>query len=427
MNIKKVYISVLCIALSLCISISVFAEVNLDDFAYFADDGSLQYDMDSYYYAYAKDLVAHSGVDIDPFVYWVHDPVSGDYIGYNYDSFKADYDFAITALAPEQVDPTVTDISVDESADSDIAEDFIDDSVVDEPEISLLDTVLEDSASDIEEEVVVDIPHQYVVNDMRSGSVSSSYSLNNTDTDLTFEDIWGSSNHSVSNILTVDSVMFIKYTDGIWSVGFNRETPEIYLKEKYIYFPVSNVYLDSHWTVHDSKPSYSIGNSFNSIWGQHEHSISSSIFDSEHDIDQIYIYPDGTYNYCPYGSGVFLWETSKPITINLDKRYLFLSEIGVYITDNWQLSYTEPVINIPDSEGGLTGTLKDLIISIFGEYEPILTPTTFTETIDNVTTTTIIDAVASGSAGVDWEWCAGVFLFGIMLFCLFKLLGGIIS
>ena len=81
----------------------------------------------------------------------------------------------------------------------------------------------------------------------------------------------------------------------------------------------------------------------------------------------------------------------------------------------------------PDIEVDLTGTLKDLIISIFGEYEPILTPTTFTETIDNVTTTTIIDAVASGSAGVDWEWCAGVFLFGIMLFCLFKLLGGIIS
>lgn len=79
-----------------------------------------------------------------------------------------------------------------------------------------------------------------------------------------------------------------------------------------------------------------------------------------------------------------------------------------------------------DSSGVLSG-LKDLIISIFGEYTPVMTTSTVTETVDNVTTTTLIDTVASGAAGVDYAWIAGVFLFGILFFCLMKLLGGILK
>lgn len=71
--------------------------------------------------------------------------------------------------------------------------------------------------------------------------------------------------------------------------------------------------------------------------------------------------------------------------------------------------------------------LKALIISIFGEYTPVMTTMAVTETVDNVTTTTLIDAVAAGAAGVDYEWLAGVFLFGILLYCLMKLLGGVLK
>ena len=67
------------------------------------------------------------------------------------------------------------------------------------------------------------------------------------------------------------------------------------------------------------------------------------------------------------------------------------------------------------------------LISIFGEYEPVLTTAAVTETVDNVTTTTLIDVVADGAAGVDFEWLSGVFLFGILLYCLMKLLGGILK
>ncbi len=56
-----------------------------------------------------------------------------------------------------------------------------------------------------------------------------------------------------------------------------------------------------------------------------------------------------------------------------------------------------------------------------------MTTAAVTETVGNETTTTLIDTVADGAAGVDYEWCAGVFLFGILLFCLMKLLGGVLK
>ena len=71
--------------------------------------------------------------------------------------------------------------------------------------------------------------------------------------------------------------------------------------------------------------------------------------------------------------------------------------------------------------------LKAVIASIFGTYEPVTTTAVVTETVDGETVTTLVDVVASGSAGVDYEYLAGVLLFGIMLYCLFKLLGGIMS
>ena len=71
--------------------------------------------------------------------------------------------------------------------------------------------------------------------------------------------------------------------------------------------------------------------------------------------------------------------------------------------------------------------LKAVIRSVFGEYEPVMTTVAITETVDGETVTTLVDAVADGASGVDYEYLAGVLLFGIMLYCMFKLLGGILS
>ena len=71
--------------------------------------------------------------------------------------------------------------------------------------------------------------------------------------------------------------------------------------------------------------------------------------------------------------------------------------------------------------------LKSLVTSIFGEYTPVTTTTVVTETVGNETRQYLVEAVAPGAAGVDYEWLASVFLFGILLFCLMKLLGGVLK
>ncbi|MDE7219947.1 MAG: hypothetical protein K2O45_10050 [Oscillospiraceae bacterium] len=74
----------------------------------------------------------------------------------------------------------------------------------------------------------------------------------------------------------------------------------------------------------------------------------------------------------------------------------------------------------------LTG-LKALVTSIFGEYTPVTTTAVVSQTVGNDTQQYLIETVAPGAAGVDYEWVAGVLLFAIMLFCLMKLLGGVLK
>ena len=67
--------------------------------------------------------------------------------------------------------------------------------------------------------------------------------------------------------------------------------------------------------------------------------------------------------------------------------------------------------------------MKDLIVSIFGEYEPVMSQAIAETTIDGVSTYDVIDVVASGAAGVDWAWIMGVGLFALVLYSLFRILG----
>ena len=82
---------------------------------------------------------------------------------------------------------------------------------------------------------------------------------------------------------------------------------------------------------------------------------------------------------------------------------------------------------IPMSDFSLRSVgLKDIIVSIFGSYEPVTQETVITETIDGSTVETVIRTVAPGLAGVDFEWIGSVLLFGVVLFCFGKLVGGIV-
>lgn len=71
--------------------------------------------------------------------------------------------------------------------------------------------------------------------------------------------------------------------------------------------------------------------------------------------------------------------------------------------------------------------LKALVVSIFGEYEPIMTTELVSETVGETVYQYYVDTVAPGAAGIDYEWLAGVLLFAVLLFCLLKLLGGVLK
>lgn len=67
--------------------------------------------------------------------------------------------------------------------------------------------------------------------------------------------------------------------------------------------------------------------------------------------------------------------------------------------------------------------MKDALIDILGAYEPVETIREI-ELIDG--TMYQYSAVPDGLAGVDWPWIGSAILLIVVLFCLFKLLGGVL-
>lgn len=67
--------------------------------------------------------------------------------------------------------------------------------------------------------------------------------------------------------------------------------------------------------------------------------------------------------------------------------------------------------------------IKELVISILGEYEPVMT--------DVYTTSAPFEyvgsVVASGAAGVDWVYVGGLVLLALTLYSVFRIIGGVLS
>lgn len=58
--------------------------------------------------------------------------------------------------------------------------------------------------------------------------------------------------------------------------------------------------------------------------------------------------------------------------------------------------------------------MRSIIVDLFGSYEPVV--------YQDANGT---DIVASGMAGVDWSFLSGVILFGLTLYCVFRIIGGV--
>lgn len=61
--------------------------------------------------------------------------------------------------------------------------------------------------------------------------------------------------------------------------------------------------------------------------------------------------------------------------------------------------------------------MRDLIETIFGVYTPV------TYDVLDAEGAVLYTAVADGAAGVDWPYVGGVFLFALVLYSFFRLLG----
>jgi len=74
-------------------------------------------------------------------------------------------------------------------------------------------------------------------------------------------------------------------------------------------------------------------------------------------------------------------------------------------------------------EDGGTSTLSQVIRDLFGTYTPRTQTVT---TYYDGQTISVDEQVIPGIAGMDWEWIAGICIFALMLWCLFRLLGGVV-
>lgn len=131
------------LALLVALSVGVFAETCLDDYAYIDDTGALQHDFASYYHALAVDMVNHSGVSVDTEKYWSYSPIDFSKV-YDYDAFSADYDSALETLkkdVPAYVEPvdTVSPTSVLDTDDSITTDDLPADVAEDAPSYVVYD------------------------------------------------------------------------------------------------------------------------------------------------------------------------------------------------------------------------------------------------------------------------------------------------
>lgn len=76
--------------------------------------------------------------------------------------------------------------------------------------------------------------------------------------------------------------------------------------------------------------------------------------------------------------------------------------------------------------------MKELIISIFGEYEPItyeaISYYSAYSSSGDVTLEEVKNTVIpAGLAGCDWTYILGVIAFLIVLYCILRIIGGVIS
>lgn len=85
---------------------------------------------------------------------------------------------------------------------------------------------------------------------------------------------------------------------------------------------------------------------------------------------------------------------------------------------------TPVIVHGTDSFSAVRSAFVDALVSIFGEYTP-LTQTVTTYFADGTSVQSV--EYVSGVAGLDWVWISGAVLFCIVVYCIFRMIGGVLK
>lgn len=85
-----------------------------------------------------------------------------------------------------------------------------------------------------------------------------------------------------------------------------------------------------------------------------------------------------------------------------------------------------PVLAVDGDEPAVPSDsfLKDVLVELFGPYEQ--QSETVTELLPDGSSVTY-ERLITGVAGLDYEWLASVGLFALVVFCFFRIVGGVLK
>jgi len=105
---------------------------------------------------------------------------------------------------------------------------------------------------------------------------------------------------------------------------------------------------------------------------------------------------------------------SEPVTPVVDQV-----PVTVILEDN-----TPVVVTGTDAGYLVRSAFMSALVSIFGEYTP-RTQTVTTYFADGSSIQSV--EYVQGIAGLDWVWISGVVLFCIVIYCIFRMIGGVLK
>ena len=103
--------------------------------------------------------------------------------------------------------------------------------------------------------------------------------------------------------------------------------------------------------------------------------------------------------------------SSDPITVN--------TPVSVTVEDN-----SPVIVTGTDAGSAVRSAFVSALVAIFGEYTP-LTQSVTTYFADGTSVESV--QYVSGIAGLDWTWISGVILFCIVIYCIFRMIGGVLK